>query len=222
MVDHRDHHPENNVLVDAWTAAGCATADPARATTTLARARAFLDDQPELLLYDGTLAARSVELAGELVACAHPTSRDALAEARTRLERIASANESGSGASLLVSLAQAQLSRLPASEAYLVAEDGSWFESPDGARVSFEERPSMRGVLAALATADAEGRRVSRQALFEAGWPGEQILDSAASSRVRVALSQIRKAGLDIIERGEGGWQLAPDAALLVVPANAD
>ncbi|MEM6926014.1 MAG: tetratricopeptide repeat protein, partial [Myxococcota bacterium] len=92
---------------------------------------------------------------------------------------------------------------------------GEWFEPPRQPRVSLEHRPTLGRVLAHLVVQrrDAPGTPSDVAALFAAGWPGEQATPSSAANRVRVALSNLRKAGLGpVLDREEAGWLLSVEA----------
>jgi hypothetical protein len=52
--------------------------------------------------------------------------------------------------------------------------------------------------------------------LVKVGWPGERILVDAGLNRVYVALTHLRKRGLNrILERHAGGYRLAPTTRVL-------
>jgi hypothetical protein len=58
---------------------------------------------------------------------------------------------------------------------------------------------------------EAPGRGISLPELQEAGWPGERILQQAASNRIYVAVNQMRKMGLkDCLKHGADGYFLDP------------
>lgn len=88
-----------------------------------------------------------------------------------------------------------------------VAADGSWFDV-EGRRVSLVTRRSLAGLLARLAAerAVANGRSVSIEALFAAGWPGERVAEKSARRRVYVAVDTLRSLGLGsaIIQQDRG------------------
>lgn len=141
-------------------------------------------------LFDALEARRSGDRAAVRAALARRAARSGSTDADERLrEQLAAelAEEAG---------------------AWRIAQDGAWFETPEGARTSLERHPANARILAHLArsgdgVADAA-------ALAAAGWPGERIVPAAAANRVRVALSALRRAGLEpLIERHGGGWRLA-------------
>ncbi|MCA9628028.1 MAG: hypothetical protein KC766_10190 [Myxococcales bacterium] len=97
-------------------------------------------------------------------------------------------------------------------DSWLVARDGSWFRPPGGEQVPLGRRKALGAILAALAEARANGLGCSRAQLIEAGWPGERILEAAATQRLRVALSTLRKLGLEsLIRTLEDGYALGSD-----------
>lgn len=96
-----------------------------------------------------------------------------------------------------------------------VAWDAAWFVLPTGERVDLEKRPKLSKVLAQLVEARlrSPGEPVSVHAIIKGAWPGERILPQAATNRVRVAVSSLRKAGLkDLIQTLKDGYQLKPSA----------
>lgn len=65
---------------------------------------------------------------------------------------------------------------------------------------------------------EAPGVGMSRDELFEVGWPQETITGRHAANRVYVALSTLRKLGLgQLIKRLDSGYGLDPDAPLLLL-----
>lgn len=98
-----------------------------------------------------------------------------------------------------------------------LAADGAWFER-GGERVCLRKRRSARLVLAAL-IAERErmpGESLTRQAMIDAGWPGERILEKAARQRLYVLINTLRKLGLDALETTDDGYRLDPTVPLHV------
>ncbi|HSO34687.1 MAG TPA: hypothetical protein VLT33_19265, partial [Labilithrix sp.] len=99
----------------------------------------------------------------------------------------------------------ARATRAPAT--LRVAHDASWFSS-DGERVVLGRRAALRRILAALCEQHAKrpGQGLGVSALLEQGWPGERVLIEAAETRVRVAVSTLRRLGLRsmIVTRDDG------------------
>lgn len=59
--------------------------------------------------------------------------------------------------------------------------------------------------------------------LLEAGWPGERLVAEAGANRVYVALAQLRRMGLrSVIERGAGGYRLAPHTEIRLVAPRSE
>jgi hypothetical protein len=88
-----------------------------------------------------------------------------------------------------------------------------------GTRHELGARRAVWRVLLALAEHHAAGATGSLDAarLFAAGWPGEVCAAGSAADRVYVALSALRKLGLDeLIERHDGGWRLDPRARVAI------
>jgi predicted ATPase len=101
--------------------------------------------------------------------------------------------------------------------AWRIAADGTRAESPEGAVVDLGRHAANARILARLlAERLAGGRPLDVASLTEAGWPGERIVPSAAANRVRVALSALRRAGLDdLVERSGGGWRLRTEVPVV-------
>ncbi|MEM6926701.1 MAG: hypothetical protein AAF602_07235, partial [Myxococcota bacterium] len=102
------------------------------------------------------------------------------------------------------------------AEAWVVDPNGSWVQAPDGTRHAYVAATHPRIVSALVeARIEAPGTGLSVADLTAAGWPDEQVTARAASTRVRVALTALRKAGLrPLLLRGEAGWFLDPDVPL--------
>lgn len=88
-----------------------------------------------------------------------------------------------------------------------VAHDGRGF-ALDGVQHKVSSRAARRIL---VAFANAQGRPLNIEELFAAGWPGERIIASAQKNRVFVALTNLRKSGLEgRIMRIEDGYLLDP------------
>jgi predicted ATPase len=88
------------------------------------------------------------------------------------------------------------------------------FASPEGVHVDLSRSPTRGRLFAALLRARiAEpGVAVPVDALFAAGWAGEQATPRSARNRVYVGVAFLRKAGLgDVLQRVRGGYRLDPD-----------
>jgi predicted ATPase/predicted negative regulator of RcsB-dependent stress response len=97
-----------------------------------------------------------------------------------------------------------------------VSSDGQWITGPDGHRVSLRTRPVLRRLVAELARnrEGMPGETVPPEALAEAAWPGERMLEAAKANRLKWALSTLRKLGLkDALQRVDGGYRLDPDGS---------
>lgn len=92
-------------------------------------------------------------------------------------------------------------------EALLVADDGTWFETPEG-RVDVARRGAVRRILVALSRARIGGdaKALTVDELFEIGWPGERIPYESQVRRVYTAIWTLRTLGLDalLLTRDEG------------------
>jgi predicted ATPase len=105
----------------------------------------------------------------------------------------------------------------PPDDVLVVCSSGEWFKAAGHEKVDLRTRRSLRLVLRALIRQrfNQAGDALSTEALFEAGWPGERAQPHAATSRVYVALSTLRKLGLrDTLVKREGGYLLDEAAAI--------
>jgi hypothetical protein len=93
------------------------------------------------------------------------------------------------------------------SESLAVADDGTWFQTPQG-RVDVARRGAVRRILVALARArvDSALKALTVDELFEIGWPGERIPYESQVRRVYTAIWTLRTLGLDglLLTRDEG------------------
>ncbi|MEL6344572.1 MAG: AAA family ATPase [Myxococcota bacterium] len=98
-----------------------------------------------------------------------------------------------------------------------IGADATWFSWQGGPRQDLSRRKAMRRLLATLLHAYQEnpGQTLSVSDLFEAGWPGQRILESSARRRVQVAISSLRKMGLEeAVEFIDDGYRIVPDTDL--------
>ena len=97
----------------------------------------------------------------------------------------------------------------------VVGPEARWFRCGEGERVDLSRRGALRLMLLALVE-----RRLARageasawEAMLAAGWPGERVLAAAAATRVRVAISTLRRLGLaGILLTRDDGYLLDPRA----------
>ncbi len=134
------------------------------------------------------LAARHVlESLREQVSPIPSTVRADLAEARRLIESI-------------------ELSRSEGSS-LILATDGTWFEF-EGLRVDVARRGAVKRILLALGRArlDSPQKTLSVDALFQAGWPGENIPYESQVRRVYTAVWTLRTLGLEtaLLTRDDG------------------
>lgn len=100
---------------------------------------------------------------------------------------------------------------VPIKAARPSSDIGSLWVAPDGSEVrtsdrviDFSGRPKLQKMVLALAHGPC-----SEQSLIRQVWPGEYIQKRAAKNRVHVALSALRKAGLErFVEHVDGGYML--------------
>ena len=108
-----------------------------------------------------------------------------------------------------------------------VDPDGWWFVPPGGVPVECRRWDAPRRVLGRLAREcrSRPGIPVPWRELFAAGWPGQNILESAAKHRLKVAVSTLRRLGVGEAVRHQGdgylleakvaGDVLQPDTVIL-------
>jgi predicted ATPase len=92
-----------------------------------------------------------------------------------------------------------------------VGRDTMWFVIDDH-HEDLARKGAMRRILHALLIAHVEtpGAAISADALIAAGWQGERLLAEAASTRLRTAISALRKLGLrDVIQTRDDGYAIA-------------
>lgn len=110
------------------------------------------------------------------------------------------------------------LERLTSARAtrVIVQRDGSHLVQGDRV-VDLSKRPSLRGIVRALAEALAEARALGAESLIQAGWPDEKLVPRAAKNRLHVALSTLRQLGLEsVLRSGEHGYWLVPESTIVV------
>lgn len=106
------------------------------------------------------------------------------------------------------------------ADALCVAASGRWFLLPGGARGECNRYRALRLVLLELVKHRLlhPEQPVSREALIAAGWPGERILPEAARNRLKVAISTLRRSGLEqLLEYRRGGYLLAGSVPIMVI-----
>ncbi len=105
--------------------------------------------------------------------------------------------------------------RAPAPDgALVVAGDGRWFRAPGAEPVDLGRRLNLQQILRALARhrVDCPGEPLTADDLIAAGWPGVKMIADAGINRLYVAISTLRKLGLDGLLIHDGtGYQLSAD-----------
>jgi hypothetical protein len=99
------------------------------------------------------------------------------------------------------------------SPSLLVGPAAAWFLANGGARVDLRRRRPLRLLLDRLVAErfDRPGVAVSSADLVGAGWPGETIRPTSASSRLYVTVHALRELGLrEAILAQDGGYLLDP------------
>ena len=112
---------------------------------------------------------------------------------------------------------ESTLRRRPKPEPdFIVDARGTWFRAKGEERVDIANRPVLRALLGALVRAHrGSGGVVPPEKLINAAWPDERLAASVAKNRLYVALSTLRKLGLDeALERTRSGYRLRTDVAV--------
>lgn len=100
--------------------------------------------------------------------------------------------------------------------ALVVGHLGEWFATGDE-YVNLQRRVAVRNILRALVEARIDGRGVSREELIRRGWPGEATVADSARARLHVAVSTLRKLGLqDLLQLEAGAYHLCQDTTVVV------
>ncbi|MEM9075230.1 MAG: tetratricopeptide repeat protein, partial [Myxococcota bacterium] len=110
-------------------------------------------------------------------------------------------------------LLRAELERHRRSAGWAIAADASFFLTPEQERIDLSRRHVFRRLLAALLQArlSSPGETLTLEDLLRAGWPGQRVMQAAARNRLHVALSGLRKLGLDpLLQKRRQGYLLDP------------
>ncbi len=189
----------------------------------------MLDADSSSLVRDAIFSAHSLEAPALTVGGTNPepleaSARDLVSVAR----RVLAAMRGGPAPSararaelaqarhLLEALGAALEANDVTSESLAVADDGTWFQTPQG-RVDVARRGAVRRILVALARArvDSSLKALTVDELFEIGWPGERIPYESQVRRVYTAVWTLRTLGLEgmLLTRDEG-YLLDPKRAV--------
>lgn len=106
------------------------------------------------------------------------------------------------------------------TEALCVASDNTWLRAPQRERVELGNKKILRRILAALVDRrlSSEAAPLSAANIIRLGWPDQRLTRSAAANRLQVALSQLRRAGLEhALQRRADGYLLDPELGVLVI-----
>lgn len=97
--------------------------------------------------------------------------------------------------------------------ALIVGAEGRWFKTAGRAPIHLLRQRAMRLILDRLVQQRLEGggAGLSVADIFQAGWPDENIKPQSMQNRVYVALSKLRKLGLnDLLLSRDDGYLLDP------------
>jgi len=103
---------------------------------------------------------------------------------------------------------------IQSSDIWTFDAQGAFFTTPQGTTHDLRKRGPLRRILAALVghLRDNPGQPLNAAAIRGAGWPGEHLIEDAASGRVRDAVWQLRKLGLrPVLHTVDEGYLLDPD-----------
>ncbi len=101
-----------------------------------------------------------------------------------------------------------------------VGPEAQWIGLPNGGRIELHTRRALRQIVAAIVKRHRlePARRLTADELIEEGWPGERIQPEAASARLRVAISTLRKLGLkEYLWTTGRGYGFHPEVSLTFV-----
>ncbi|MEN0067728.1 MAG: hypothetical protein AAGA48_36705 [Myxococcota bacterium] len=100
--------------------------------------------------------------------------------------------------------------QLPGTATLVVGPHLAWARLGGEARIDLRRRPVTQSLLRLLVQTRERnpGVFVSKQALIDAAWSGDRAQPEALSNRLWTALSKVRRAGLDAIERGKAGYRI--------------
>jgi predicted ATPase len=185
----------DNALVGAGVPAFVAAARAHRGHVDLGRAR--LADARG----DATEAARLREAAAARAIAARGARQDAASGANALLL------DCSDDVRFAVRMLERALAAKDTGDALVVGPEARWFLA-GAKRVDLQRRGAMRLLLLALVRQRLErpGVALRQGALLSAGWPGERVLAEAGSKRVRVAVSTLRRLGLEgvVVTRDDG------------------
>jgi len=109
----------------------------------------------------------------------------------------------------------------PEEKVLHVATDASWLVGPEGTRLDLRTRPVARRLMEILIQSRerAPGTSLPATRLIKHAWPNQQIRGEAASNRLYVALSRLRRMGLEsAIESGPDGYRIDRRISVVRVP----
>ncbi len=166
---------------------------------------------------DGGTAARLAELAraaAHVLACPLDSIEP---DAVERLAQVAARVTDPTDRQLVQPLVMRVAARV---QGWVVSADGRWARTPGRGTIDVSKSRANAALLSALAdTWTRRAEPLSVTAIAATVWPGEQLVEKSARSRVFVALSALRKAGLEpLLLRTSSGWYLDPEASVYIEP----
>ncbi|MGE0785248.1 MAG: tetratricopeptide repeat protein [Sandaracinaceae bacterium] len=108
----------------------------------------------------------------------------------------------------------AELARARRARGWTIAADGGFVVTPDDERIDLSRKHVWRRLVQALLERRLArpGDPLSMEQLVRLGWPEQRTVHAAARNRLHVALSGIRKAGLEpLLVKTDQGYLLDPD-----------
>lgn len=101
----------------------------------------------------------------------------------------------------------------------VIGPEARWFALGEEAVVDLGRRGAVRLIVLGLVARRlaVPGETLGAEALLALGWPGERVLPDAGGTRVRVAVSTLRRLGLaGVLVTREDGYLLDPRVPLTV------
>jgi predicted ATPase len=109
----------------------------------------------------------------------------------------------------------------PMRAGLVIGPAARWFALGEGARVDLGRRGAIRLILLGLVERRLAipGATLAAEALLGLGWPGERVQADAGGTRVRVAVSTLRRLGLaGLLLTREDGYLLDPRVPVSMAP----
>ena len=214
-------HRCTTLMYAAWAAMEAESGDLLRADFLLAKARKSISNpalaNPTVVLGLALHGARV-----DLARGATSAIDDARALLELNGETLAHSFDLRFAARMLTrALAAREPSREdPPPQCMHIAFNADSFSLGESGPVDLRKRGAMRRILAALVEQhrQAPGTAIDPLALVACAWPDERLSATSASTRLRVAISALRKLGLrEVLHTRHEGYLLAPGLSLVPI-----